>query len=114
MDERGNRTKSRRAKTGGRKAVWAWDGTADERRQHQGGGCGKEDRCPEAVGVRPKVHSTTKPRKVRLAAPMSRVPDKADGRVNGTWVGAHWSWSKREVQRQPQAAEMVWATMVAL
>ena len=52
MDERGNRAERRRARTGGREAGWAWDNTADERRQHVGsGGCGKEDRRPEALGV---------------------------------------------------------------
>ncbi len=52
LDERGNRTESRRATTGGREAGWVWDNTMDERRQHESGArYGKEDRCPEAVGV---------------------------------------------------------------
>ena len=89
MDERGNRTERRRARTGGREAGWAWDSTADERRQHVGsGGCGKEDRRPEALGVSQGTQHN-EPRKVRLAvAPMSRVHDKADKRVSGKWVGA--------------------------
>jgi hypothetical protein len=49
-----------------REAGWAWDSTADERRQHEGsGGCGKEDRRLEAVGVSQGTqHNETK---VRLA-----------------------------------------------
>jgi hypothetical protein len=51
FDERGNRTESRRAKTGGREAGWAWDDRADERRQNVGGGgCGKEHRRPRSGG----------------------------------------------------------------
>jgi hypothetical protein len=84
-DERGNRTERRRARTGGRQAGWAGDGTADERRQHEGGGgCGKEDRRPEAVGVSQGTqHNET----VRLHSAMSIVHDKADKSVNGKWVG---------------------------
>ncbi len=49
MDERGNRTERRRARTGGRAAEWTWDGTAVERQQHEGGGGSvKEDRRPDA------------------------------------------------------------------
>jgi hypothetical protein len=89
LDERGNRAERRRARTGGREAGWAWDSSADERRQHEsGGGCGKEDRRPEALGVSQGTQHN-EPRKVRLAvAPMSRVHDKADKRVSGKWVGA--------------------------
>jgi hypothetical protein len=89
LDERGNRTESRRARTGGREAGWAWDSTADERRQHEsGGGCGKEDRRPEAVGVSQGTQ-TTKPRKGRLAL----APRRARGRrarkreVGGALIG---------------------------
>ena len=49
VDERGNRTERRRARTGGRAAEWTWDGTAVERQQHEGGGGSvKEDRRPDA------------------------------------------------------------------
>jgi hypothetical protein len=100
LDERGNRTERRRARTGGREAGWAWDSTADERRQHESG---KEDRRPEALGVSQGTQHN-EPRKVRLAvAPMSRVHDKADKHLSG----------KCQLQRQPQAAEIVGATMIA-
>ena len=84
----------------GRAAGWAWDSTADERRQHESG---KEDRRPEALGVSQGTQHN-EPRKVRLAvAPMSRVHDKADKHLSG----------KCQLQRQPQAAEIVGATMIA-
>jgi hypothetical protein len=55
----------------------AWDGTADERRQHEGGGgCSKVEGAPKRWPLA-KVHSTT----------MSRVHDEADESVDGKWVG---------------------------
>jgi hypothetical protein len=90
LDERGNRTERRLARTGGREAGWAWDSTADERRQHEGGGgYSEEDRRPKAVGFSQGTqHNETTQRAVGGGiAPMSRVHDKADERVNGKWVG---------------------------
>ncbi len=74
------------------------------------GGCGKEDRRPEQ-GTQ---HDEIAPSAFGGGtAPMSRVRDKADECVIGTWVGRSSEFVRSQLQRQPQAAVMVGATMIA-
>ncbi len=73
----------------GKKKVQQWRQGGRVRVGQHGGGCSKEDRRPEAVDVSQGTqHNETAPSPVGGGtAPMSRVHDKADERVNGTWVG---------------------------
>jgi hypothetical protein len=60
------------------------------------GGCGKEDRRPEQ-GT--QHNETAQSAFGGGTAPMRRVHDKADERVNGTWVGR-----SSELVEKPTAA----------
>jgi hypothetical protein len=75
-------------RTGDREAGWAWDSTADERRQHEepAEGAARRTGAPEAVGV---GQGTARRNRTEGGlgwhrAGVSRVHDKADERVHGT------------------------------
>ncbi len=111
-DERGNQDRRQGGRVGGvgqhggRKP--ATQGVAC------GGGCSKRTGAPEAVGVGQVNACRNRAegglgRFARGTAPMRRVHDKADERLQGTWVGRSMELGCQP-QRQLQAAELLGAT----
>jgi hypothetical protein len=102
----GGRRTSAATRTGDREAGWAWGGNQDRRQGGRVAGRAWDSRegvgqhggqtpatrgtaCGGSGGALAKVqHADTAQRAVCSGtAPMSRVHDKADERVHGTWVG---------------------------
>ena len=98
-------------RTGDREAGWAWDSTADKRRQHEG------QLAAEAAGV----GQGTARRHCAEGGLQWHRADESSARQGGrafardvggaALIGVGW---RSQPQRQPQAAELLRATMIAL
>ena len=97
-------------RTGDREAGWAWDSTADKRRQHEG------QLAAEAAGV----GQGTARRHCAEGGLQWHRADESSAQQGGRACARDVGWAligvevRSQPQRQPQAAELLRATMIAL